>query len=158
MVAGIAEALRELSEFSPEFFTNSPQYMNAKIANFDFCGAIRNELDQWNVQPWNIILFIHWHLLSHLLSQCTNKEENCKYVGIKRTWMHSNRMRTVRCSGHLGGGVCPGERIPACNGQTSFPNPRMDKILDTRLWKHYFSATTVADGNDGGGADRLQQI
>ena len=56
MVVGIAEAPRELSEFSPEFFTNSPQYMNTKIANFDFCGAIRNELDQWNVQPGNVIL------------------------------------------------------------------------------------------------------
>ena len=28
---------------------------------------------------------------------------------LKKTRMHSNRMRIVRCSGHLGGvGVCPG--------------------------------------------------
>ena len=32
--------------------------------------------------------------------------------------MHSSRMRTVRCSSHLGGGVCLGDVcIPACTGQ-----------------------------------------
>ena len=40
-------------------------------------------------------------------------------------------MRTVRCSGRLtrGGDVCPGGCTP--------PRP-VDKILDTRLLKHYF--------------------
>ena len=28
------------------------------------------------------------------------------------------------------------------------PFPPVDKILDTRLWKHYLSATTVADDNN----------
>ena len=28
------------------------------------------------------------------------------------------------------------------------PPPSPDRILDTRLWKHYFSANTLADGND----------
>ena len=27
-------------------------------------------------------------------------------------------------------------------------HPPLDRILDTRLWKHYLSATTVADGNN----------
>ena len=36
-----------------------------------------------------------------------------------------------------GGGVCPGGYTP----------PPVERILDTRLWKHYLSATTVADGN-----------
>ena len=57
-------------------------------------------------------------------------------------------MRTIRCSSHLSvqvvsawgvsasGGVCPG----ACT-------PPLDRILDTRLWKHYLSATSFADGN-----------
>ena len=26
--------------------------------------------------------------------------------------------------------------------------PLMDRILDTRLWKHYLSAATAADGNN----------
>ena len=51
--------------------------------------------------------------------------------------MHSSRMRTVLCSGRLGeGGVCQGVvHLPP------------DKILDTRLWKHYLSATLLVDGN-----------
>ena len=28
------------------------------------------------------------------------------------------------------------------------PPPTMDRILDTRLWKHYLSVTTVGDGNE----------
>ena len=69
----------------------------------------------------------------------------------------SSSMRTVRCSGRLGciclgvsahGGVCPGGgggvRVPG--GCT--PSPSVDRILDTRLWKHYLYATTVAGGNN----------
>ena len=37
-----------------------------------------------------------------------------------------------------GGGVCPKEYRNT---------PPVDKILDTRLWKHYLPATTVAGGN-----------
>ena len=36
--------------------------------------------------------------------------------------------------------------VPACKGVDTPPS--VDKILDTRLWKHYLSATTVVDGND----------
>ena len=60
-------------------------------------------------------------------------------------------MRTVRCSGRLGegGGVCLGvlgvsARGGACPGRC---HP-VDRILDTRLRKHYLSATTVADGKN----------
>ena len=58
-------------------------------------------------------------------------------------------MRTV-CSGRLGGRcVCPagsaGGRWSAwgCTSPTS-----VKRILDTRLWKHYLSATSFADGNN----------
>ena len=89
------------------------------------------------------------------------------------TRMHSSRMRTVRCSGRPGGGsawrvsaqggVCHTALHIACwdtHPQPSacwdtHPTPPSacwdtppDRILDTRLWKHYFSANTLADGND----------
>ena len=63
-------------------------------------------------------------------------------------------MRIVRCSGRLlgGGGVSAWGVVSAHGGlpgggvcQT--PHPPPDRILDTRLWKHNLSATTVADGN-----------
>ena len=81
-------------------------------------------------------------------------------------------MLTVRCSscllvrGYLPRGiVCPGVSaqgvggwclpggeggcwcIPACTEA----DPPVDRILDTRLWKHYLSATSFADGNNGHG-------
>ena len=69
-----------------------------------------------------------------------------------KTRMHSSRMRTVRCSSRLLGGVCPGGLsaqggcLPQCMlGHTS---PPVDRILDTRLWKYYLSATSFADGKD----------
>ena len=71
----------------------------------------------------------------------TNKRIPIETNSITR--MHSSRMRTVRCSGRFVGGrgglprgVCP-------RGWCS----TVDRILDTCLWKHYLSATTVADGN-----------
>ena len=45
-----------------------------------------------------------------------------------------------------GGGVCP-EGGGVCLGGVHHQQPPVDRILDTRLWKHYRSATTVADGN-----------
>ena len=63
-------------------------------------------------------------------------------------------MRTVRCNSHLGmclpsgvsaqgwGGECVSQHAM---GQTPH---LVDRILDTRLWKHYLSATTVADGKN----------
>ena len=84
-----------------------------------------------------------------------------------KTRMHSSRMRTVRCSSRLLGGgvsawlvsaqggvclggvclggVCPGGLpggmcIPVC---TEANNPPVDRILDTRFWKHYLAATLL---------------
>ena len=77
--------------------------------------------------------------------------------------MHSSRMRTTRFSGHLGGGggwgaVCPrGECLPSGGGVYTpcplhagihKPPPPVDRIINTRLWKHYLPATTVAGGNN----------
>ena len=54
-------------------------------------------------------------------------------------------MRTVRCSGRLGmgGGVCLG----GVSARGVYTPHTVDRILDTHLWKHYLSTTTVADGN-----------
>ena len=82
----------------------------------------------------------------------------------RKTRMHSSRMRTVLCSGRLAGclpggvwleGVTPPrtqctpsvgrhshrprDRHPQTQRQTP---PPVDRILDTRLWKHNLSATT----------------
>ena len=91
--------------------------------------------------------------------------------------MHSSRMRTIRCSGRLGwrfacrgvclgegsvcpkvgpaqGGVCLGVYTPWTQRQT---HPRLrgrhtpapvDRIIDTSLWKHYLSGTTVSDSKN----------
>ena len=80
---------------------------------------------------------------------------------------HSSRsVRTVRCSSRLGcvcfrrgcvlpeGGV-PVRGVPA--GGCTFPSacwdthtlsPSVDRILDTRFWKHYLSTTSFADGKN----------
>ena len=60
--------------------------------------------------------------------------------------------------GCLPGGVYPEERGVClgsvcqeggvCLGGAGGVSPPMDKILDTHLWKHYHSATTVAGGNN----------
>ena len=70
-----------------------------------------------------------------------------------QTRMHSSRMRTVSYSGRRGRGCLPGRGVwpegGVCPGQVSDPvhagihTPSMDRILDTRLWKHYLSATTL---------------
>ena len=80
-----------------------------------------------------------WFLyLSQWTRPCTSR------VLERQTRMHSSRMPTVRCSGHLWG-VCPGVCLPwGCTP----PPPPVDRILDTRLWKHYLPATTVADGKN----------
>ena len=64
---------------------------------------------------------------------------------IEKTRMHSSKMRTVRCSGRLGrgGGVCLG----GVSARGVYTPHTVDRILDTHLWKHYLSTTTVADGN-----------
>ena len=97
--------------------------------------------------------------------------------------MHSSRMRTVRCCGHLSCHTCllpcippvmhtphhahpchiphhthplpcmpPCHAHPAthahCHAHPHHAHPPVDRILDTCLWKHYLSATIVADGNN----------
>ena len=73
--------------------------------------------------------------------------------------MHSSRTDTVRYKGHLrGGGVSAqagclprGKCLPkGCLPGGCLPRryPPVDRILDTLLWKHYVSATTVAGGNE----------
>ena len=76
------------------------------------------------------------------------------------TRLHSSRMRTVCCSGCRGvgvstrgvsahGGVCLGWGVYPSIHWTGVWYPSMhwgvsvDRILDTRLWKHYLSATTL---------------
>ena len=56
-------------------------------------------------------------------------------------------MRTLRLAG--GGRVCltgGSARGVFAQGEVNTP-PAVDRILDTRLWKHYLSATSFADGN-----------
>ena len=47
-------------------------------------------------------------------------------------------MCIVRCSGRLGG----------VSSREGGVHPLVDRIFDTRLLKHYLSATTVADGKN----------
>ena len=109
----------------------------------------------WNSICFSFLDFSMFNLILHGLNLIS-----CK------TRMHYSRMRTVCCSGHLGvegmgclpggcllGSVCPGSVCPAAKGQGICPAAwgctplPVDRLLDTRLWKHYLSATTVADGN-----------
>ena len=65
-------------------------------------------------------------------------------------------MRTMRCSGRRGGvsqhalgrGVSAWGVSAPVHAGIHTPPPSVDRILDTRLWKHYLSATTVADGKE----------
>ena len=63
-------------------------------------------------------------------------------------------MRAIRCSGRLREGYVPGgclpEGVSAWEGGVYTPRPRgrhppppVDRILDTRLWKHNLSSTIV---------------
>ena len=77
------------------------------------------------------------------------------------TRMHSSRMRTIRCSGHLSCHAHPPDmHAPLSCMHTPLPHmppcqvcplphlhPSIDRMNDTRLWKHYLSTTTLADGN-----------
>ena len=98
--------------------------------------------------------------------------ENGGNEDFSETRMHSSRMRTVRCSGHRGGGgwcipACTGQGvcIPACTGHGGvYPSmhwaggvclgecllggclphtPPPCGLNDRRLWKHYLAATTL---------------
>ena len=45
--------------------------------------------------------------------------------------------------------TCPPSHMPPSPMPlATHAHPLVDRILDTRLWKHYLSATTVADGNN----------
>ena len=61
-------------------------------------------------------------------------------------------MRTVRCSSRLLRGCLPGGclsrgGVSAWVGCLPGGVPIVNRILDTRLWKHYLSATSFAGGN-----------
>ena len=66
-------------------------------------------------------------------------------------------MRTIRCSGRLGGegAVHPQADTPPAQFMLDTPPAQSNARVhpprgqdDRRLWKHYLSATTVADGNN----------
>ena len=75
--------------------------------------------------------------LLHLLS--SSDQNTC------RTRMHSSRMLTVHCNGRFSCHACPLPCIPflpcmpLCHVR---PSPE-DRILDTRLWKHYFATASL---------------
>ena len=49
-----------------EFFTNCPQIKKANIlCQLHFSCVIKKELDQWNLQPWNVVLLDP--LISHFI-------------------------------------------------------------------------------------------
>ena len=73
-------------------------------------------------------------------------------VTSKSTRMHSSRIRTVRCSSHLGRGeegVCPGVCLPRLWGGVSATHTHTHRHTLTceqnhrRLWKHNLAATTL---------------
>ena len=65
-------------------------------------------------------------------------------VEAEPTRMHSSRMRTAR-SLTASRNICGGEGVAACPGRAT-PAP-LDRILDTRLWKHNLLATTAGGKN-----------
>ena len=61
---------------------STPQ--ECQYCQFYFSCAIRKELDQWSLQPWNVLLLDSLISNSHsLTSYVANKEGNCKYIGIQ---------------------------------------------------------------------------
>ena len=89
-----------------------------------------------------------WWRWTHLLSVIL--------MTIKRT--HSSRMRTVRCSGRLGGkGVCLGGG--GCQPVGCLCTPPLLPVDRQTPVKHYLSAITDGDGNDGGNnGHRLKNV
>ena len=105
---------------------------------------------------WRNILFFPLDSIHRLIIYCYGKLE-CIPVGCvpPAHWPHlvvsargsacpeGGHARGVHAGGHVCWGMCVPGGMPggaAC--------PHMDIILDTRLWKHYLPATTVAGGND----------
>ena len=82
----------------------------------------------------------------------TNKKQECIPVGCVPSNAVAVWWGDVCLGGCLSGGclhwegcVCLGRGVSA---QGVYTSPSVDRNLDTRLWKHYLSATTVADGNN----------
>ena len=109
---------------------------------------------------------VEWELiLSKIL--CTNNKTYMNFLALTRT--HSSRMHTIRCSGwrvsasgvtvqrdvclegvYLGEGCLPmgmSAREGICLSSCWDTHPPVDRILDTCLWKHYLSATTLRTVN-----------
>ena len=66
-------------------------------------------------------------------------------VEAEPTRMHSSTMRTAR-SLTASRNICGWGGVAACPGEGHTCPP--DRILDTRLWKHYLPATSVAGGKN----------
>ena len=109
---------------------------------------------------------VEWELiLSKIL--CTNNTTYMNFLALTRT--HSSRMHTIRCSGwrvsasgvtvqrdvclegvYLGEGCLPmgmSAREGVCLSSCWDTHPPVNRILDTCLWKHYLSATTLRTVN-----------
>ena len=59
-----------------------------------------------------------------------------KHTGKVREFCQSGKVGTLQEGG-----------VSACQGGVSGRHPPVDRILETRLRKHYLSATSFADGN-----------
>ena len=137
----------------PNYITVEDLHRQLPLANFYHFHAVfrkiwpNSKLELGLVPLWKILYspltdmrLATWHRIS--LNCMVNKD--CTF---RQTRMHSRRMRTVRCSSHLGGGVYPGCRLAGGVGWCTLPSP--PPWTDRHLRKHNLSATTVADGNEG---------
>ena len=70
--------------------------------------------------------------------------DRCKNITLPQTSFTGGR-NTVPCSGCLGSRGVSAEEVSAFGGV----HHPLDRILDRHLWKHYLSATSFADGNNG---------
>ena len=65
------------------------------------------------------------------------------------TWVQISTKHAISYDGTFFHEYIPQECIPVgCVPSAAVAVWLVDRILDTRLWKHYLSATTVADGKD----------
>ena len=80
----------------------------------------------WFIRSWRLFAIIQF-----------NDDDFCNK---KETRMHSSPLQWPSC----GGEVCLRRWVSAWG---VCAHPPVDRILDTGLWKHYISLTTVADGN-----------
>ena len=93
------------------------------------------------------------HIVCGLIRVFTQLSRRPMLYGNKLTRMHSSRMPTTRsltpsrCI-RRGGGGAEGMRARGMCMPGARHSLTVDRILDTRLWKHYLPATTVAGGKN----------